>query len=92
MIVLLDLFNYNFHNWMIFGDLKLIYYNIYYNNYNYLKKFIILIYTFVDRRHTFGYAIWLYQIREGVGIRRGSVIGDFPLSYSSRFSKPPIHQ
>ena len=28
MIVFLDSFNYNFHNWMIFGDLKLIYYNI----------------------------------------------------------------
>ena len=28
MIVLLDSLNYNFHNWMIFGDLKLIYYNI----------------------------------------------------------------
>ena len=47
---------------MIFGDLKVIYYNIYYNNYNYLKCFINLIYTFVDHRHTFGYAIWVYQI------------------------------
>ena len=28
MIVLLDSLNYNFHNWMILGDLKLIYYNI----------------------------------------------------------------
>ena len=33
----------------------IIYYNIYYNNYNYLKCFIILIYTFVYRRHTSGY-------------------------------------
>ena len=62
MIVLLDSLNYNFHNWMIFGYLKVIYYNIYYNNYNYLKCFIILIYTFVDRPHTSGYAIWVYQI------------------------------
>ena len=53
MIILLDSLNYNFHNWMIFGDLKV----IYYNNYNYLKCVIILIYTFVDRLHTFGYAI-----------------------------------
>ena len=57
MIVLLDLLNYYNHKWMIIGDLKLIYYNIYYNNDNYLKCFIILIYTFVDCRHTFGYAI-----------------------------------
>ena len=56
MIVLLDSLNYNFHNWMIFGDLKL----IYYNNYNYLKCSIIVIYTFVDRHHTFVYAIWVY--------------------------------
>ena len=42
--------------------LESIYYNIYYNNYNYLKCFIILIYTFVDRRRTFGYVIWVYQI------------------------------
>ena len=54
MIVLLDSLNYNFHNWMIFGDLKVIYYNIYYNNYNYLKYFIILIYIFVDRPHNLG--------------------------------------
>ena len=62
MIVLLDSLNYNNHNWMIFGDLKVIYYNIYYNNYNYLKCFIMLIYAFVYRRHISGYAIWVYQI------------------------------
>ena len=54
MIELLDSLNYNNHNWMICGDLKVIYYNIYYNNYNYLKCFIILIYTFIDLRHTLG--------------------------------------
>ena len=62
MIVLLGSLNYNNHNWIIFGDVKVIYYNIYYNNYNYLKCFIILIYTFVYCRHTSGYAIWIYQI------------------------------
>ena len=65
MIVLLDSLYYNNHNWMICGDLKVIYYSIYSNNYNYLKCFIILIYTFVDSRHTFGYAIWVYQILFG---------------------------
>ena len=60
MIVLLDSLNYNFHNLMVFGDLKVIYYNIYYSNYNYLKCFIIVIYTFIDRHHTFGYEIWVY--------------------------------
>ena len=39
---------------MIFGDLKV----IYYNNYNYLKCFIILIYTFAYRCHTSAYAIY----------------------------------
>ena len=52
MIVLVDSLNYNNHNGIIFGDMKVIYYNIYYNNYNYLKCFIILIYTFVDCRYT----------------------------------------
>ena len=56
MIVLLDSLNYNNHNWMICGELKV----IYYNNYNNLKCFIFLIYKFVDRRHTSGYAIWVY--------------------------------
>ena len=48
MIVLLDSLNYNFHNWMIFGDLKVIYYNIYYNNYNYLKCFNFNIYICIS--------------------------------------------
>ena len=44
MIVLINSLHYNIHNWMIFGEFKVIYYNIYYNNYNYLNFFIILIY------------------------------------------------
>ena len=59
MIVLLDSLNYNNHNWMIFGDLKVIYYNIYYNNYNYLKCFIILIYIYICRSSPY---FWVFNL------------------------------